>query len=121
MRLQAWTNNVRRILRLLQQFRRNDHVGVDRPERGAKLLGCNLAPALWLAHGIFVAHHKRWVHFIAEAQHTVLGKSAKDESNISPRKRIGNVGNALIEKTVVTQVRIGIKRNRSEENYNWFA
>ena len=33
LRLQAWPDNVRRVLRFLQQFRWNDHVGIDGPQR----------------------------------------------------------------------------------------
>ena len=47
----------------------------------------------------------------------MIGKTAKDESDISAGERGRDIGDALIEKTVVAQVGVWIKRHRREK-YN---
>ncbi len=86
-----------------------------------QLLCCGLAPRLRLAHGILVADDQGGLHFIAELQQAVIGIAAKHKADIAFCQRGGNVRNAFIQKPVVAQIGVRIKRDRSKKDDDWLA
>ena len=92
------------------------HVGIDSPERDAELLRGEFAPVARFAHGIFVADHDRALDLVAELQKRMLRIAAQNEPDASLAGTLGNVGNTLREKCVMTQVGVRIKRYRREED-----
>ena len=113
MRLQTRTDDVRAILRLLQQLRGHDDIGVDGPQWNLQFLSRSASPSFGFAHRILIADDQCGLHFVAEPQQAVPGKAAQHESDIFPGKVGGDIGNTLDKKTVVPQIRIRIKRHRS--------
>ena len=115
-RLQTRTNDARRVLLLLQQFRRNDHVGIDRPERNSQFLCRALAPHARLAQWILITDYQRCIHFVAKIQQRMVGVAAKREANTSLVRALLDIRYSLRKKREVPQVRMRIERHRCKEN-----
>ena len=121
LRLQPRANDVRRILRLLQQLRRDNHIGIHRPQAEPSISSPQLAAKLRARASDSHRRHQRCLHFFAELQQAVIGKTPQHESNISFRQRRRNIGNPFRKKTIVPQVCIRIKRHGCQKNYHRLA
>lgn len=108
------------VLALGKKSGRNDNVGVYRPKGNSQCAACFLSPGFGRAQRIFVANYKSRTDFITESNQTVLGKAAQNKSDISSAELRRNFRNRLIQKTVVAQVRVGIKRNGCEKDHDGF-
>ena len=71
-----------------------------------------------LAHRVLVADHHRSLDFIAELQERVLGIASQHEANTAFAGAFSNVRNTLRQERVMSQVGVGIKRHRREENHH---
>jgi hypothetical protein len=69
-----------------------------------------------LAHGILIAHHQRRANFVTELQQMMLWVSPQNKTDAAFSQPCGNVGNSLVQKTIVPQVAMRVKRYRREKD-----
>lgn len=97
---------VRAILRLLDELRRNDDIGINGPERNAEARSKISAPPLRLAQRILVTNQKRGTNISKQLLMRLMRRAAHDKGDVA-RSQVGfNVRQALIEEGIVPQVRM---------------
>jgi hypothetical protein len=105
--VQARTDNVSGVLRLVEQLGRHDHISIYRPERHPKLIGGEFSPVLRLAQWILVANDETCADFVTERWKPVVGKTSEHETDIPPCESVSDVRNALHDKGIVPKVGAG--------------
>jgi hypothetical protein len=102
--LDARTNRPRRVLLLLDQRRRNDHIGVDRPERNAQIERELFTPRFGLPQRVLVADDGRCAYLVDERKQPVMGVAPQHEADAPPPQAADNVGQAFDQKLIVAEV-----------------
>ena len=119
--MNAWTDRARRIVFLLQEARRDDDVGVDRPERNAQLGGEPLLGPLGVPQRVLVADDQRWPHLVAEPQEVVVGRLAHDKADAAPGEILGHIAEAFEHEMIMTQIGPGGARDQREVDHHRLA
>ena len=76
---------------------------------------------LWFAHRIFIADHERGPNLRAELQQMMIRKPTQNKADAALFQSFGNRWDSLIEKTVMPQIGVRIKRDRSKKDNARFA
>jgi hypothetical protein len=100
-----------------EQLGRDDYVSIDNPEWNPELLRHQLSPATRFAHRIFIANNQSRANFIAELQEMVIRIAPQYETNAALVQSLCDGWDALLEKSIMTQVRVRVIGNGSKEDY----
>ncbi len=112
----AWANRPGSVLLGLEERGRDDHIGIDGPERHPHDVRDRRAPAFGLPQRILVANHQRRPHFFEKRRQPMMGMRAEDERSAPRRDPRGEIGEPLGEEGVVTQVGSFDERVQPEED-----
>ena len=110
------THGARRVLLLLEQVGRHDHIGVDRPQRDTEPLGHSGAPGSRFSQRVLVTDHHAGVNLVRECLDAVVGGESEDQSDPATGQRGLELGESLKEKLVVAVIPVRVERHRCQED-----
>src|SRR5215831_15747226 len=106
--MQARTNGPRAIMLLFQQTRRDNHVGIDRPEWNSEIAAHAASPAFCLPQWVLVPDHHARVRLRAELQQDVLWIGPKYKPDSALCQSFRDVGDTVSQEAEVAVVSVGV-------------
>lgn len=102
--VEAGAKCVGAVLRFFDELGWNDDIAVDGPERDADASGKVFAPALRLAHRVLIADEESGVGVSEKLLVGFVRSAAQDEGDVARGEVCFDIGQTLIEESVVTKV-----------------